>query len=176
MKIHKLFFLTLILTIINNQAFSQGTTPQPTTTTTTTTTSNINNFKPPSSQEQILKKTQQALAKGNITIIDNDVVNNQVAISLAQNFTDDEDIMQYLVRIDGNLLKYASFRLRTNKNVVLNAVTQNGLALEYANPILQRDRDIVLAAARENIESLKFISSNAITRDRDFILRILQSK
>ena len=41
-------------------------------------------------------------------------------------------------------------RLKADKDVVLTAVSQNGMALEYASEELKADKDVVLAAVRLN--------------------------
>ena len=51
-------------------------------------------------------------------------------------------------------------RHNENKQIVLAAVTQNGLALEYASDKLKSDQEIVTAAIQQNSEALKFASKN----------------
>jgi hypothetical protein len=93
---------------------------------------------------------------------------------LADKYQDDKEIMTYLLKIDGMLLKYTSSRLRKDRNLVLIAVRQNGLALDYANKLFQYDKEIILEASIENIEALEFVP-RSITKDREFLLQILQN-
>jgi len=56
-----------------------------------------------------------------------------------------------------NLRRWGDFR--NDKNVVLNAVIQNGMALEYASTSLKADPGIVIAACDSNGNALQFASS-----------------
>lgn len=93
---------------------------------------------------------------------------------ISEKYYDDEQIIKYLVKIEGSLIQYASGRLRRNKEIALEAVKENGMAIEYLGKKLQFDHDIIYAAGSQNIESLKFAPSY-IMRDRDFILKILKN-
>ena len=48
-----------------------------------------------------------------------------------------------------NALEYASEALQADREIVLEAVRQDGYALEYASGDLQADRDFVLEAVRQ---------------------------
>ena len=51
----------------------------------------------------------------------------------------------------GCALKFASARLRADKDVVLKAVQSDGVALNFASEDLKGDRDVVLAAVRRGV-------------------------
>jgi len=46
-------------------------------------------------------------------------------------------------------LEYASEKLKDDKEIVLEAVKQDGLALEYASEKLKDDKEIVLEAIKK---------------------------
>eukprot|EP00971_Amphidinium_carterae_P102392 2027192-Amphidinium_carterae.1 len=60
----------------------------------------------------------------------------------------DREVVLAGVQEDGCALKYASEALRSDPEVVLTAVQQHGLALEFASEALKSDREMVLAAVR----------------------------
>ena len=59
--------------------------------------------------------------------------------------------------------------LCADKELVLGAVSVNGLALERASEGLKADRDVVLAAVRQNGHALQFASED-LQRDRDIMI------
>lgn len=54
------------------------------------------------------------------------------------------------------LLKNANKQLAENKQVVLTAVSNDGLALQYAAVNLKYDEDIVKAAITQNAQAINF--------------------
>jgi len=52
------------------------------------------------------------------------------------------------------VLQYASANLRSNREIVMAAVKEDGHALEYASAELGSDREIVLAAAKQRWSTL----------------------
>ena len=56
------------------------------------------------------------------------------------------------------MLEYASDRLKNNKEIVLEAVKQNGLALEYASDRLKNNEEIVVTAIKQYESALQFAS------------------
>lgn len=67
------------------------------------------------------------------------------------------------------LLMKASESLQADKEVVLAAVTQNGLELEFASKELQNDREVVLAAIDNDKAAIEFASEN-FRNDKDFLM------
>jgi hypothetical protein len=64
---------------------------------------------------------------------------------------DDRDVVMAAVSSDGLALKYASRRLRDDQAIVLAAIAQTEDAIEYASPrLVDKDKDVVLAAITEN--------------------------
>jgi len=70
---------------------------------------------------------------------------------------------------NGMLLKYASDKLKNNRNVVITAVSNYGMALEYASDRLKNDKQIVLHAI-SNSSSALFHASDKLRDDEDVIL------
>ena len=66
----------------------------------------------------------------------------------------------------GENLKYASKVMRSDKDVVLAAVTNCGRALEHASHDLRDDKDVVLAAVRSDVTALRW-ASVALRADHD---------
>lgn len=66
-------------------------------------------------------------------------------------------------------LQYASSRLKDDRDIVLSAVSNNGLALQYASLALQRDKEIVLSAIFNNYEAWEYASS-VVKYDKDVVL------
>lgn len=91
------------------------------------------------------------------------------AIALAQDFTNDKEIVLASVKINGFSLEYASDSLRRDPDIVLAAVKDRGEALQYADPSLQKDREIVLAAVRQNGFALEY-ADESLRMDREIVL------
>ncbi len=60
-----------------------------------------------------------------------------------------------------------------NKNVVLEAVKQNGLALQFASEKLQDDKNVVLEAVKQYGRALRFASEN-LRDDKDIVMTAVQ--
>ena len=75
------------------------------------------------------------------------------------------------VNIDKNkaTLENLSKEIKTNKDFILELVTQNGLFLEYASEELQSDKEIVLAAITNNGEALRHANEEFL-ESREFVL------
>ena len=104
---------------------------------------------------------------------------------------DDRAILEPAVAVNWRALQYASARLkddaalalaavrqnaspklRGDRDVVLAALSKNGVALRYAAPELRRDRDVVLAALSSSDVALRYASPE-LRRDRDVVLAAL---
>ena len=59
-------------------------------------------------------------------------------------------------------LKFVSQNLRSDKKLVLSAVEQDGLAMEYAAPGLQGDHDVMLAAVRKTWKALRYAQPSVV--------------
>ncbi|MSU45002.1 DUF4116 domain-containing protein [Candidatus Nomurabacteria bacterium] len=77
-----------------------------------------------------------------------------VLASLPPNLQDDAEIVRAAISLEtlcgsnmnGPVFKYASPRLRSKRNIVLEAVKNYGEAIEYASPSFDDDKEIVLTA------------------------------
>ena len=72
------------------------------------------------------------------------------------------------VKQNGWASDFASYELRSDREIVLTAVKQNGLALKSSDE-LRSDREFMLAAVKENNLTLKFASIELLS-DREFML------
>ena len=64
---------------------------------------------------------------------------------------------------------YAARALRADREVVLEAVKQNGEALAYAVEELRADREVVLEAVRQNVAAFPY-AAKALCADREVLL------
>lgn len=69
-----------------------------------------------------------------------------------------KEVVLEAVKESGYALIYASKELRNDKEVVLAAVKQKGYVLEFASEELRNDKEVVLAAIKENGNALQFAS------------------
>ena len=69
----------------------------------------------------------------------------------------------------GGNLEYAPKELQNDKELVLAAVTTNGLALAHASNVLKSDREVVLAAVKNYSQALHFASPE-LKNDREVVL------
>jgi hypothetical protein len=93
-----------------------------------------------------------------------------------------------------SVLKYASAKMRKNKKIALEAIKhckeewkyvdkqaimeilkQNGTLYYYINYKLKMDIDIILTAIRQNIKALKYVPQDAIKRNQQQILKVVQT-
>ncbi|CAK8986180.1 Rsbr N terminal [Durusdinium trenchii] len=73
----------------------------------------------------------------------------------------------------GRALEHASWALRGEKAIVLEAVKRNGLALRHAQMTLRADRDVVLTAVRDCPLALEH-AAETVRRDRDVVVAALR--
>ncbi|MGZ5501834.1 MAG: DUF4116 domain-containing protein, partial [Nitrososphaeraceae archaeon] len=94
-----------------------------------------------------------------------------------ESFHDDRDIVLMAVKHRGEVLKVASKRLRSDKEIVLNAVScyeqkfQRTSVLYYAHKTLKCDKEVVVKAIKNNIKASKHICTG-LKNDAD-ILKLL---
>jgi hypothetical protein len=86
----------------------------------------------------------------------------------------DKEVVLAAVTQCGRALYYAAVALRADKQVVLAAVTQNGLALQYAAPTyaavaLRADKQAVLAAVTQDGRAL-YYAAEALRADKEVVL------
>ena len=73
-------------------------------------------------------------------------------------FNNIKDIVLEAVKQNGLALEFADPELKKDFDVVKAAVSQNGLALEFADPVCQDDINVVKAAVVENGKALRYSS------------------
>lgn len=81
------------------------------------------------------------------------------ALQAADDARDDFDVVMAAVSQNGLALRYASARLKNQRDIVLAAVSQVGLALYHASVALQGERDIVMAAVSQLPAALMYAST-----------------
>jgi len=86
-------------------------------------------------------------------------------------FADDKEVVLEAVKNEGRALELASDALRSDREIVLAAVATDGWtsALQYASDAVRADRDIVLAALATHGDALQY-ASDALRADRDIVL------
>lgn len=84
---------------------------------------------------------------------------------------------------NGYVLAYADKEYKSDKDIVLAAVSQNGLALEYAATRLRNDPEVVLAAIKQNPKAIAKASpevwgllNNKNARDLDSQIKALETE
>ncbi|KAG2379167.1 hypothetical protein C9374_007805 [Naegleria lovaniensis] len=70
-----------------------------------------------------------------------------------------------------NALGYSSWSLKHNREFVLNCVKKNGLSLQHASNDLKSDKEIVTQAIMQNPESLEY---SDLSYDKEFVLQLIQ--
>lgn len=66
----------------------------------------------------------------------------------------------------GKDLKYTSEKLRNDKDIVLEAVKQDGTVLQFASEKLCNDKDVVWEAVKQDASTLRF-ASEELRIDKD---------
>lgn len=87
----------------------------------------------------------------------------------------DKEIIGEAIRQDGLLLKIASDELKADKDLVMTAVELCGEALEYAADELKSDPEVVQAAVKQNGEALKF-ASEKLRSTKEIVLAAVRQK
>lgn len=88
--------------------------------------------------------------------------------------------VKYIVHINPENLQYASKRLQNNKEIVLNAISQDGNTLRFASEALRNNKQIVLTAIKTHDESKQTCpqamqyASNKLKNDKQFITEALR--
>ena len=70
----------------------------------------------------------------------------------------DKQVVLEAVKQDGCSLLFASEELKADKQVVLEAVKQDGRALRFASQELKADKEVILEAVKQDGESLEYAS------------------
>ncbi len=98
--------------------------------------------------------------------------NGDVLKYASNRLRDDKEVVLLAVKSSGWSLQYASDRLSDDKEVVLFAVKQYWGAWYEASPRLRKDKDVVIEAIKNNIYLLNDVSFDLVD-DKEFMLRAI---
>lgn len=73
----------------------------------------------------------------------------------------DKELMLEAVKQDGQELYYANQALRDDKDVVLAAVTKKWLIIKFASFRLRGDKDVAMAALSQNLAAKEYLTEKA---------------
>jgi hypothetical protein len=96
------------------------------------------------------------------------ISNNGLNLRVYKQFNNDKEIVLAAVSNEGMALQFASRQLQNDKEVVLAAVHQNGLSLRYADDFCE-DKEVVLAAVHQNGLAIKWASLD-LQNDKEVVL------
>lgn len=86
-------------------------------------------------------------------------------------FMADRHVTLIAAKTYGNLLGNVLATVwRTDREIVLMAVNQNGEAVRYAAGRARSDREILLAAVRQNANALYYIDEDIVSGDREIVM------
>ena len=91
----------------------------------------------------------------------------------SQAIRSDKDIVLLRLKENGLDLDYVSETLKRDKEVVMTAIYQSGFSLYYASPELQDNDEIVLAAINQYPKALRF-AGERLRSDKSFIQSVLK--
>ena len=86
--------------------------------------------------------------------------------------TDREVVLEAVAR-NGSALGHASVELRADRELVMVAISNDGWALQFASPELQKDREIVLEAIRQDGRALEYAGAEP-QADRQIVLEAIR--
>lgn len=84
------------------------------------------------------------------------------------NFRDDFDIVLVAVSKNGISLEFSSENLKNNYEIVLAAITQNGTSLQYASNELKNNKKIVVFAMNQHQNNFKY-ASELLRNDQELL-------
>jgi hypothetical protein len=85
----------------------------------------------------------------------------------------DKEMVLEAVKQNGYSLKYASKELKNDKEVVLEAVKQYSYSLQYASKELKNDKEVVLEAVKKNGYSLEY-ASKELQNNKEVVLEAVK--
>ena len=99
-----------------------------------------------------------------------DIVGLNYVWENCQRRDDPEFMSQLLAKFPKlSLLRHAHEILRGNREVILTAVSQNGMNMQFAHETMKRDREVILAAVTQNGMAVYF-AHKTMKSDREVIL------
>jgi hypothetical protein len=84
-----------------------------------------------------------------------------------------KEVVLEAVKQNGGALEYASMELRNDKEIVLEVVKQNGYTLRYASEELRGDKEVILEAVKQNGNTLQF-ASEELRNDKEVVLEAIR--
>jgi hypothetical protein len=96
----------------------------------------------------------------------------------SEELTDDRDVVEAAVQLDGLELQYASLRLQEEKDIVVAACTKDGRALEFCPPgkvrnELTADREFMMTVLKQDGGPMLRLVPEPLRRDRELLLEAL---
>ena len=85
----------------------------------------------------------------------------------------EKDFMLYAIKIDCNVLSYASNKLLNDKEFMLQAIEKNIVCMKYAGDELLNDKDFMLQAIEKRFLAICW-ASNELLNDREFMIEATQ--
>eukprot|EP01047_Picozoa_sp_COSAG01_P073532 COSAG01_NODE_12019_length_1815_cov_32.250000_1_plen_383_part_10 len=97
---------------------------------------------------------------------------NTLSEQMAQLERKEREIILEAVAQDGDTLEYADASLKKDREFMLAAVAQNGYALYHADASLKKDREFMLAAVAQNGYALEYADAS-LKKDREVVLAVV---
>lgn len=73
-------------------------------------------------------------------------------------YLNDKEIVMQAVKNDGNSLEFAGEKLKNDRDVVMEAVQKNGKTLRFVGKELKNNEEVIMQAVCQNIEAFEFVS------------------
>jgi general stress protein YciG len=80
----------------------------------------------------------------------------------------DKEVLLEAVKQNGYSLQYASEELKNDKEFILEAAQQNGNSLKYASKEFKNDKEVVLEAVKQYRRSLQY-ASEELQNDKEVV-------
>jgi hypothetical protein len=75
---------------------------------------------------------------------------------------DKEFILKEGLKVNAFNIKFVNNRLKSDKDIVIEALNHNSLSLEYANDDMKSNKEIALYAIKKNVNSFHLINNNCV--------------
>ncbi|MFM7684286.1 MAG: DUF4116 domain-containing protein, partial [Bacteroidota bacterium] len=93
-------------------------------------------------------------------------------LELCPQFKDDKEIVSEALKNNGRMLEFTGSKMRSKRAIVELAIQSNGLALEFADEKLKKDKEIIKKAILKNPGAFEFANS-ALRRNKKYVLELL---
>eukprot|EP01098_Paradermamoeba_levis_P010599 TRINITY_DN445_c0_g1_i4.p1 TRINITY_DN445_c0_g1~~TRINITY_DN445_c0_g1_i4.p1 ORF type:complete len:675 (-),score=234.72 TRINITY_DN445_c0_g1_i4:619-2577(-) len=87
---------------------------------------------------------------------------------------DDREFILEAVKASPSALQFANKEFIKDKEIVTLAVQKNGLALKHADCSLKKDQEIVLLAVKQNVKAFKY-ADETLKKDKETVLAALRA-